>query len=185
MTMNIATLFSLLPLLLPSIIATPSPIARTPTETALRRDASGVTNALAFEQVSDSIGISAQMVGSGFRRISRIVWIKLIWVRSFYRCSWARRGRFMFWISRRITLLALLESLGHILLGRSSMIWHQIPVSVIRNVVTSRTYSSTDRTMDVYSNTFCAGGGVLGNGTWVVFGGNQRESLRSTDINLD
>jgi hypothetical protein len=29
--------------------------------------------------------------------------------------------------------------------------------------------------MDVYSNTFCAGGGVLGNGTWVVFGGNQRE----------
>lgn len=27
--------------------------------------------------------------------------------------------------------------------------------------------------MDVYSNTFCAGGGVLGNGTWVVFGGNQ------------
>ena len=31
-----------------------------------------------------------------------------------------------------------------------------------------------DRAMDVYSNTFCAGGGVLGNGTWVVFGGNQR-----------
>ncbi|OCF30659.1 glyoxal oxidase [Kwoniella heveanensis CBS 569] len=29
------------------------------------------------------------------------------------------------------------------------------------------------RTMDVFSNTFCAGGGVLGNGTWVVFGGNQ------------
>jgi hypothetical protein len=32
---------------------------------------------------------------------------------------------------------------------------------------------TSDRTMDVYSNTFCAGGGVLGNGTWVVFGGNQ------------
>lgn len=29
------------------------------------------------------------------------------------------------------------------------------------------------RPMDVYSNTFCAGGGVLGNGTWAVFGGNQ------------
>ena len=29
------------------------------------------------------------------------------------------------------------------------------------------------RTMDVYSNTFCAGGAVLGNGTWAVFGGNQ------------
>ena len=27
--------------------------------------------------------------------------------------------------------------------------------------------------MDVDSNTFCAGGGVLGNGTWIVFGGNQ------------
>lgn len=34
---------------------------------------------------------------------------------------------------------------------------------------------STDRPMDVQSNTFCAGGSVLGNGTWVVFGGNQRE----------
>ncbi|KAK8854946.1 hypothetical protein IAR55_003685 [Kwoniella newhampshirensis] len=29
------------------------------------------------------------------------------------------------------------------------------------------------RTMDVFSNTFCAGGAVMGNGTWVVFGGNQ------------
>ncbi|WVW85784.1 hypothetical protein I302_107822 [Kwoniella bestiolae CBS 10118] len=33
--------------------------------------------------------------------------------------------------------------------------------------------SNEYRTMDVYSNTFCAGGGVLGNGTWVIFGGNQ------------
>jgi hypothetical protein len=32
-----------------------------------------------------------------------------------------------------------------------------------------------DRAMDVFSNTFCAGGGVLGNGTFAVFGGNQRE----------
>lgn len=32
-----------------------------------------------------------------------------------------------------------------------------------------------DRTLDVYSNTFCAGGNVLGNGTWVIFGGNQRK----------
>lgn len=31
--------------------------------------------------------------------------------------------------------------------------------------------------MDVYSNTFCAGGAVLGNGTWAVFGGNQREFI--------
>ncbi|KAK4686430.1 hypothetical protein P7C73_g3698, partial [Tremellales sp. Uapishka_1] len=33
--------------------------------------------------------------------------------------------------------------------------------------------NNTYRTMDVYSNTFCAGGAVLGNGTWIVFGGNQ------------
>ena len=33
-----------------------------------------------------------------------------------------------------------------------------------------------DRVMDVQSNTFCAGGNVLANGTWVVFGGNKRES---------
>lgn len=36
--------------------------------------------------------------------------------------------------------------------------------------------SNTYRAMDVQSNTFCAGGGVLGNGTFVAFGGNQRES---------
>ncbi|KAI9637230.1 glyoxal oxidase N-terminus-domain-containing protein [Dioszegia hungarica] len=33
--------------------------------------------------------------------------------------------------------------------------------------------SNTYRAMDVQSNTFCAGGGVLGNGTFVAFGGNQ------------
>lgn len=33
--------------------------------------------------------------------------------------------------------------------------------------------TNTYRTMDVESNAFCAGGGVLGNGTWAVFGGNQ------------
>jgi hypothetical protein len=30
--------------------------------------------------------------------------------------------------------------------------------------------------MDVLSNTFCACGAQLGNGTWAIFGGNQRES---------
>jgi len=34
-----------------------------------------------------------------------------------------------------------------------------------------------DRPMDVLSNTFCACGAQLGNGTWAIFGGNQRESL--------
>lgn len=29
------------------------------------------------------------------------------------------------------------------------------------------------RIQDVVTNTFCAGGNVLGNGTWAVFGGNK------------
>lgn len=33
--------------------------------------------------------------------------------------------------------------------------------------------TNTYRTMDVISNTFCAGGTVLGNGTWINVGGNQ------------
>jgi len=36
-----------------------------------------------------------------------------------------------------------------------------------------------DRPMDVLSNTFCACGAQLGNGTWAIFGGNQRESICS------
>lgn len=46
------------------------------------------------------------------------------------------------------------------------------PVIRVHILLTSCT---SDRTMDVYSNTFCAGGNVLGNGTWVIFGGNQRK----------
>lgn len=33
--------------------------------------------------------------------------------------------------------------------------------------------SNTARPMDIVTNTFCAGGNVLGNGTWVNVGGNQ------------
>ncbi|KAF9467368.1 copper radical oxidase [Collybia nuda] len=33
--------------------------------------------------------------------------------------------------------------------------------------------SNSQRTMDARTNTFCAGGNVLGNGTWVNIGGNQ------------
>lgn len=33
--------------------------------------------------------------------------------------------------------------------------------------------TNTFRTMDVYSNSFCAGGIALGNGTWLNVGGNQ------------
>lgn len=33
--------------------------------------------------------------------------------------------------------------------------------------------SNTARPMDIVTNTFCAGGNVLGNGTWINVGGNQ------------
>ena len=33
--------------------------------------------------------------------------------------------------------------------------------------------ANTFRAMDVVTNSFCAGGGVLGNGTWLNVGGNQ------------
>ncbi|KAG8678270.1 hypothetical protein FRC08_017927 [Ceratobasidium sp. 394] len=36
--------------------------------------------------------------------------------------------------------------------------------------------SNTLRSMDVITNSFCAGGGVLGNGTWLNVGGNQGTS---------
>jgi hypothetical protein len=39
-----------------------------------------------------------------------------------------------------------------------------------------------DRPMDVLSNTFCACGAQLGNGTWAIFGGNQRESLLHSTV---
>jgi hypothetical protein len=35
--------------------------------------------------------------------------------------------------------------------------------------------------MDVLSNTFCACGAQLGNGTWAIFGGNQRKQLLPLD----
>ncbi|TYJ51663.1 hypothetical protein B9479_007751 [Cryptococcus floricola] len=38
------------------------------------------------------------------------------------------------------------------------------------------------RAMDVYSNTFCAGGNVMGNGTWVIFGGNQPVTTNGTAV---
>ena len=38
--------------------------------------------------------------------------------------------------------------------------------------------TNTFRTMDVLSNSFCAGGTVLGNGTWLNVGGNQAITYR-------
>jgi hypothetical protein len=48
-----------------------------------------------------------------------------------------------------------------------------------------RTKLMIDRPMDVLSNTFCACGAQLGNGTWAIFGGNQRESLLHSTVLLE
>ena len=59
-----ATLLSILPILasLPLITASASQDLPSHTESALRRDQSSGVNILGFEQVSQSMGISAQMV---------------------------------------------------------------------------------------------------------------------------
>lgn len=69
--------------------------------------------------------------------------------------------------------------------ARTALIPHGPPSMTLRRTSVSDepvicvhillTLCTSDRTMDVYSNTFCAGGNVLGNGTWVIFGGNQRK----------
>jgi hypothetical protein len=61
-------------------------------------------------------------------------------------------------------------------LGPSSTISSLIPVSL--SLYEARFVLIVDRPMDVLSNTFCACGAQLGNGTWAIFGGNQRESLK-------
>lgn len=50
------------------------------------------------------------------------------------------------------------------------------PVSVAGHPAWATEYdynTNTFRTMDIETNSFCAGGNVLGNGTWVNVGGNQ------------
>ena len=66
-------------------------------------------------------------------------------------------------------------SMAHILRGQSSTTLTRTPVSKFNHKYVLHT-NQPDRTMDVESNTFCACGGEMGNGTWAVFGGNQRQS---------
>jgi len=129
---TMTSLLALLPLL-PFILATPSPVRRSPTETALRRDVSGTAVPLSFEQVSSSIGISAQMMFLGTKN--------------------------------KVYVLDKSENNPLIITGE----FGTHPAWAVEYDLANNTY----RAMDVYSNTFCAGGGVLGNGTWAIFGGNQ------------
>ena len=79
----------------------------------------------------------------------------------------------MSWTRQRTIRSISRENMALTQHGQWSMILTIIRVSVIIAFV-GRVDERVVRAMDVYSNTFCAGGGVLGNGTWVVFGGNQR-----------
>ena len=72
-------------------------------------------------------------------------------------------------------------SAQQIFLGQSNKVYivdktENNPVSVAGHPAWATEYdysTNTFRTMDVTTNSFCAGGNVLGNGTWLNVGGNQ------------
>ena len=76
----------------------------------------------------------------------------------------------------KITRSTSRENTAPTQLGGPSMTQILTLVRDLRADRDSHMLSAPDRTMDVYSNTFCAGGAVMGNGTWVIFGGNERTS---------
>ncbi|WVQ82067.1 hypothetical protein IAT38_004195 [Cryptococcus sp. DSM 104549] len=133
-TISLATLFTLLPLLA-LISASPSPLPRdapSRSQSAAKRDPSGSTTPLSFQQVGDT-GVSAQMMFLGN--------------------------------NKKVYVLDKTENNPVNITGQ----YGTHPAWATEYDIETNEY----RTMDVFSNTFCAGGGVLGNGTWVVFGGNQ------------
>ncbi|ORY61159.1 copper radical oxidase [Leucosporidium creatinivorum] len=72
-------------------------------------------------------------------------------------------------------------SAQQLFLGQSNKVYivdktERNPVSVAGHPAWATEYdynTNTFRTMDIETNSFCAGGNVLGNGTWVNVGGNQ------------
>ncbi|WVO17686.1 hypothetical protein L204_105384 [Cryptococcus depauperatus] len=97
-----------------------------------RRNNSGKTTPLSFEQVGDT-GVSAQMMFLGN--------------------------------NKKVYILDKSENNPVTINGK----YGTHPAWAVEYDIATNKY----RAMDVYSNSFCAGGGVLGNGTWAVFGGNQ------------
>ena len=156
-------LMALLPLLahLPSIAASPFLSDRSMLQSRATQ------TPLSFQSVGDA-GISAQMV-------SPTPFLSLPELLLMYRCSSAQTRRSTFSTKWRTTLSMSPVSMAHILRGQSSTTLTRTPVSKFNHEYVSQT-NHTDRTMDVESNTFCACGGEMGNGTWAVFGGNQRQS---------
>lgn len=75
----------------------------------------------------------------------------------------------------------LLFLLAQLFLGQSNKVYivdktENNPVKVNGHPAWATEYdlvSNTFRTMDIKTNSFCAGGNVLGNGTWINVGGNQ------------
>ncbi|ORX38711.1 putative glyoxal oxidase precursor [Kockovaella imperatae] len=132
-SLNMATLLPLLPLLasLPSALA--SPYRYVGGEELRKRATTNTTTPLGFEQVSASMGISAQMMFLGN--------------------------------TEKVYVLDKTENNPATVTGP----WGTHPAWAVEYDLATNDY----RTMDVLSNTFCAGGSVLGNGTWVVFGGNK------------
>lgn len=127
-SISMLSLLTLLPLL-----ALASPLDRSFPHATEKRNTGNSAAPLSFQQVSDSIGISAQMMFLGTKN--------------------------------KVYVLDKSENNPVTINGK----YGTHPAWAVEYDLASNEY----RTMDVYSNTFCAGGGVLGNGTWVVFGGNQ------------
>lgn len=59
-------------------------------------------------------------------------------------------------------------------------------VSFIQPTLPSTEYDLNDNTvraMDVVTNTFCAGGALLGDGNWINVGGNQEVTYGGLSVN--
>ena len=57
----------------------------------------------------------------------------------------------------------------------------------MRNIAWAVEYDTTYNTyraQDVKTNTFCAGGGLLGNGSWIAVGGNKAVGADGTSSML-
>lgn len=169
-SLNMVTLLTLLPFL-SLVVASPSPQdGATPGYTANKRGSSNAPTPLSFESVGDT-GVSAQQVSL----LSNLMPEKMLMTA--VRCSWVMTRRFMSLTRQKTTLSPLTARTAPIPHGPPSMTLRRTNVSSepFIHVYMLLTACTSDRTLDVYSNTFCAGGNVLGNGTWVIFGGNQRK----------
>lgn len=133
MSSNMFQLLPLLPLLasIPTSLASPFRFARY--GDAEKRDNGGGAQPLKFQQVTESMGISAQMMFLGSKT--------------------------------KAYVLDKTENNPVTIDGK----FGTHPAWAVEYDINSNDY----RTMDVTTNTFCAGGNHLANGTWVVFGGNQ------------